>query len=49
MIGPGSYNSENKRLKKSSSRATIDHAIRKTYAVESIERSISPGPKYYAM
>ena len=49
MIGPGSYNNQNKGVNKNSSRATIGHAIHKTYAVEAIERSISPGPKYYAV
>lgn len=43
MTGPGSYAVSPKNESKY---GTIGHASRKTFAVESIEKSITPGPKY---
>lgn len=43
MVGPGSYAISPSSKSKL---GTIGHATRKTYAVEEIEKSISPGPKY---
>lgn len=43
MVGPGSYAISPRNESKY---GTIGHASRKTYAVEEIEKSISPGPKY---
>lgn len=43
-VGPGSYEPNDKPKPPA---GTIGHAKRKTYAVEELEKSISPGPKYY--
>ena len=46
QAGPGSYEISSK-LK--TQHGSLGKAIRKTYAVEELEKSISPGPKYVLM
>ena len=46
MIGPGKYN-EGKRNR--TKHGSFDHAQRKTFVVEELERNRNPGPQYNVM
>lgn len=49
MIGPGQYNPSNQfdSKNKQAKNNVFSVAAKKTFAVEAIEKSITPGPVYY--
>ena len=47
MVGPGTYDSKNIKAHKGGSQNVIfNHATKKTFVVDQIERNKNPGPQY---